>query len=165
MSDISLEILSNLFSKIIFVKTTHVNAGCRFLHAQWCIFRNFGVKGKVHFLKCERKTNITLIYASATLLSNVHFQNCQNIWDFMNTFFILWDEWSKGKIVTQKHNLFLTVPDRITKRVIFHGLHISKAQLVNESNTIKMFFCTFVFLVSCFRGRMKSLLQGRGIFR
>ena len=72
----------------------------------WHTFRNFEAKGKVHFLKCEIKTNITLIYAPVTLLNNVGFNNCKYFWDFTNTFFLL-KQWSKGKIVTEKHNLFL----------------------------------------------------------
>ena len=54
------------------------------------MFRKFVAKGKVHFLKWERKTNATLTYAPATLLNNKRFHYCKNFWDFMNTFFLLW---------------------------------------------------------------------------
>ena len=37
----------------------------------------------------------------------IGFHNFKIFWDFTNTFFLLWAKWSKGKIVTEKHNQFL----------------------------------------------------------
>ena len=69
--------------------STYVNTESWFLDALWHKFRNFEAKGKKHFLKYKRKTNITLIYAPVTLLNNVHWHNCKNFWDFTKTF-LLW---------------------------------------------------------------------------
>ena len=80
----------NFIFNNIFCNNNLYECGKLILHADWCTFGNFEGKGKVHFLKCERKTNITLIYALYNLLNNVHFHNCKNFWDFTNTFFLLW---------------------------------------------------------------------------
>ena len=69
---------------------------------------NFEAKGKVHFLKCEIKTNITLIYAPVTLLNNLLFITASTFGILRTPFsYLRLKQWSKGKIVTKKHNLFL----------------------------------------------------------
>ena len=86
------------------------------------MFRDFEAKSKVHFLKCEIKANITLVYALVTLLNNILFHNCK-YFEILPTPFSYFGlrQWSKGKILTEKQS----VPGRITKRVIFHSLYKS----------------------------------------